>query len=234
MFSIRLVDYNFCIENRYAYVEELCRDYITTGTEGKHIFVTDEEMAREKIPGEDYPASYEESTAIYRRICELLIPEGVFMLHASAVSIDGHGLLFTATSGTGKSTHAGIWKSVFEERVVIINDDKPLIKVGTNEITVYGTPWSGKHNLQTNTAAPVKALFLLERGDNNNVEQVTFRNAYPTVLNQAYRPKDTALMQNTLGMVNEFMKNVPVYRLKCNISDEAVWTAYSVLEDVEN
>jgi hypothetical protein len=123
---------------------------------------------------------------------------------------------------------------VFGERAVIINDDKPLIRVGTDEIMVYGTPWSGKHSFQTNTIAPVKALFLLERGDKNSVEPVDFREAYPTVLNQAYRPKEPVLMQKTLGMVNEFMKNMPVYRLKCNISEEAVWTAYSVLEDMEN
>ena len=204
------------------------------GTDGERISVSDEEMARESIPGEDYPPSYEESTALYRKFCELLIPDEIFMFHASAVSIDGRGLLFAATSGTGKSTHAGLWKDVFGERAVIINDDKPLVRVGMDEIMVYGTPWSGKHSLQTNTTAPVKALFLLERGDKNSVEPVTFREAYPTVLNQAYRPKDPVLMQKTLGMVNQFLKSVPVYRLKCNISKEAVWTAYSVLEDMEN
>lgn len=204
------------------------------GTDGERISVSDEEMARERIPGEDYPPSYEESTALYRKFCELLIPDEIFMFHASAVSIDGRGLLFAATSGTGKSTHAGLWKDVFGERAVIINDDKPLVRVGMDEIMVYGTPWSGKHSLQTNTTAPVKALFLLERGDKNSVEPVTFREAYPTVLNQAYRPKEPVLLQKTLGMVNQFLKSVPVYRLKCNISKEAVWTAYSVLEDMEN
>ena len=204
------------------------------GTDGERISVSDEEMARERIPGEDYPPSYEESTALYRKFCELLIPDEIFMFHASAVSIDGRGLLFAATSGTGKSTHAGLWKDVFGERAVIINDDKPLVRVGMDEIMVYGTPWSGKHSLQTNTTAPVKALFLLERGDKNSVEPVTFREAYPTVLNQADRPKEPALLQKTLGMVNQFLKSVPVYRLKCNISKEAVWTAYSVLEDMEN
>lgn len=234
MFSIRLANHSFCIENHYSYVEELCRDYVIEEIAGWRIYVTGEEMAREKIPGESYPPSYEESTAVYRKICERLIPEGIFMLHSSAVSFDGQGLLFAATSGTGKSTHAGLWKDVFGERVTIINDDKPLISVETNEITVYGTPWSGKHSLQSNTVAPVKVIFLLERGEKNSVERVSFREAYPKVLNQVYRPKDPRLLHKTLGMVNEFMKNVPVYRLKCNISEEAVWTAYSVLEDMEN
>ncbi len=234
MFSVRLADHSFCIENRYSYVEELCWDYVIPETDGERITVSDEEMARERIPEEDYPPFYEESTAVYRKICEFLIPDGIFMFHASAVSIDGQGLLFAATSGMGKSTHARLWKDVFGKRAVIINDDKPLIRVGIDEIMSYGTPWSGKHSLQTNTIAPVKALFLLERGDKNSVEPVDFREAYPTVLNQAYRPKEPVLLQKTLGMVNEFMKSVPVYRLKCNISEEAVWTAYSVLEDMEN
>lgn len=234
MFSVRIAGHDFCIDNRYTYVEELCRDYIVPGKDGEHIIVTDEDMQRERIPGEDYPPSYEESTAVYRKICELLIPEGIFMLHASAVSIDGQGVLFAATSGTGKSTHALLWKDVFGERAVIINDDKPLIRVGTDGITVYGTPWSGKHCLQTNTSVPVKILFLLERGEENSVERVSFHEAYPKVLNQTYRPKDAVRMQRTLRMVNAFMENVPVYRLKCNISEDAAWTAYSTLEDKVN
>lgn len=234
MFSIRIAGHDFCIENRYSYVEELCRDYIEPGTGGEHIVVTDEDMQRERIQEEDYPPSYEESTAVYRKICELLIPEGIFMLHASAVSIDGQGVLFAATSGTGKSTHARLWKDVFGERAVIINDDKPLIRVGEEGIAVYGTPWSGKHCLQTNTSVPVKSLYLLERGEENSVERVSFHEAYPRVLNQTYRSKDAVRMQKTLRMVNAFMKAVPAYRLKCNISEDAVWTAYSVLEDDDN
>ena len=234
MFSIRIAGHDFCIENRYSYVEELCRDYIEPGTGGEHIVVTDEDMQRERIPGEDFPPSYEESTAVYRYICEKLIQEGVFLIHASAVSIDGQGMLFAATSGTGKSTHAKLWKDVFGDRAVIINDDKPLIGVGAEGITAYGTPWSGKHCLQTNTSVPVRALFLLERCEKNSVERVSFHEAYPKVLNQAYRPKDAVRMQKTLRMVNAFLENVPVYRLKCNISEDAVWTAYSALEDDDN
>lgn len=231
MFSIRIAGHVLCIENRYSYVEELCRDYIVPETSDVRIFVTDEDMEREMIPGEDYPPSYEESTAVCRKICEILIPESYFLLHASAVSIDGRGILFAATSGTGKSTHARLWKDVFGERAVIINDDKPLIGVGTGSITVFGTPWSGKHCLQTNASVPVRALYLLERGEENSVERISVHEAYPRVLNQVYRPKDAVKMQKTLQMVNEFMENVPLYRLKCNISEDAVRTAYSVLED---
>ncbi len=234
MFSISIAGEVFRIENRYAYVEELCRDYIVSDSAGRLVLITDEEMMREKIPGKDYPHAYEESTAVYRKICESLITKGFFMFHASSVAIDGRGMLFAATSGTGKTTHARLWKRVFGDRVLIINDDKPLIRVKEGGIWVCGTPWSGKHSLQTNTEVPVRALFLLERGTQNRVEALKVRDAYPVVLNQTYRPKDMLLMKETIVMVNDLLTKVPVYRLSCDISEQAVLTAYSVLEDGPN
>ena len=66
--------------------------------------------------------------------------------------------MFTAPSGTGKSTHARLWREAFGERVVMINDDKPLLLVRPEGVTVYGTPFRGKHGLGGDRSAPLRAI----------------------------------------------------------------------------
>jgi serine kinase of HPr protein (carbohydrate metabolism regulator) len=52
-----------------------------------------------------------------------------FLFHGSAIAVDGVGYLFTAKSGTGKSTHARLWRELLGARAVMVNDDKPLLRV---------------------------------------------------------------------------------------------------------
>ena len=78
--------------------------------------------------------------------------------------MDGQAVLFTAKSGTGKSTHTKLWRDLFGERAVMVNDDKPLLRILKDGVLVCGTPWDGKHRLSTNCALPLKAICILERG----------------------------------------------------------------------
>ena len=48
------------------------------------------------------------------------------MLHSSCVEKDGFAYLFSARSGTGKSTHSHLWLKNLEG-TRIINDDKPAL-----------------------------------------------------------------------------------------------------------
>ena len=75
------------------------------------------------------------------------------LLHSSAVVVDGYAYLFSADSGTGKSTHTGLWKQHFGDRAYIINDDKPAIRKVDGEWYVFGTPWSGKTDTSVNPRA---------------------------------------------------------------------------------
>lgn len=96
-----------------------------------------------------------------------------FCFTCSAVALDGQAYLFTAPSGTGKSTHTRLWREVFGERAVMVNDDKPLIQVREDAIYVCGTPWNGKHNLDSNQKVPIKGICLLERGTVNHIETIS-------------------------------------------------------------
>lgn len=151
-----------------------------------------------------------------------VIKHGGIMLHASAISYKGMGLIFSAPSGTGKSTHSALWKSCFNNDVVYINDDKPIIKKEENEFFVYGSPWSGKTDLHTNSRAKIKAIVFLERASNDKIEVLNSKEAFKKLLAGTVKPKKTELFNSSLTIAEDIVKNLPIYTLKCTPTPAAV------------
>ena len=84
----------------------------------------------------------------------------------------------------------------------------------------------GQHRLGSNICAPIKAVCVIARGQKNEIERLSAAECIPLLLNQTLMPADEALMDMLLSTLERFIDAVPVYRLKCNISDEAVRVAY--------
>lgn len=152
--------------------------------------------------------------------------------HASAVEVDGEAVLFSADSGTGKSTHAGLWERYLSQqhRVVRINDDKPVLRLEGERVWAYGSPWSGKHVIHTNAKAPVKALVFLEQASENRMRPVPHQEAFDLVFPQTFCVKTDARQRiQVLKLLDGMIRRVPIYRLSCNISREAVQLAYETI-----
>lgn len=235
MFQIELAGHSFAVENAYSYVEKLCQDYRTTKQPEAVIRVSAAEIARENEDGGNWSPAYLESLAVYRKICERLLEDNIVLFHCSAIEVDGKAYLFTAPSGTGKSTHTRLWREVLKDRVKVINDDKPLLSIPIGdgaempeEIRVYGTPYGGKDGLQSNISAPVAAIVILHQAKENTIKRMDAASAYPMLLNQTYRRKDAQGMLRTLDLV-ERLAGLPVYSLGCTISEEAVKLAYHTM-----
>lgn len=231
MIYIKLAEHNFTLYNHYDYIEKLYRNYLSD-IPGKEMYVTNQDLLRENKDNGNWSNGYLESLAFYRKICEYLLEKNILLFHCSAVEMDGKAYLFTAPSGTGKSTHARLWKECFQSKVKIINDDKPLLFIGKKEIKVYGTPYGGKHNLQTNASAQVKAIIILRQNSKNQVLTITEQEAYPFLLNQTYRKKDPEGLIKTMDLVKKVVK-LPIFLLECNISAEAVYMIYEQLKKIE-
>lgn len=163
----------------------------------------------------------------------ILLRYNGMMLHSSAVVVDGYAYLFSADSGTGKSTHTGLWKKYFGDRAFIINDDKPAIRKVDGEWYVYGTPWSGKTAMNVNTRAKLGAIVFLERSEENWISNISVAEAIPKFVAQTtrklYKEENMDLL---LANLNELFKDAPMYKMGCNISDEAVITAYKKIRRV--
>lgn len=156
-----------------------------------------------------------------------MLQYGGFMLHSSAVIMDGKAYLFSAPSGTGKSTHTGLWQKVFgEDRAKILNDDKPAIRALDDGVFAYGTPWSGKTDLNINIKAPIAGICFLERSEKNWIKKMDTNSALAGLLNQTIRPFEMKDMDLLLTHIEKVITTIPVYKMGCNISEDAAIMAY--------
>ncbi len=140
--------------------------------------------------------------------------------------MDGQAYIFMAPSGTGKSTHSGLWRQLFQDRVWMINDDKPMIRVSESEIRVYGTPWDGKHHLSRNASAPLKAVVLLNRDDDNRIERRSKADAFRALLKQAYVSDKPEILRKITELDKEIAEKTEFYHLFCNMRPEAARIAW--------
>lgn len=237
-FNIRLAKKVISVEALYESTREFCRDYIVASSEADiSVSLNPADISAEQRKSADerrleglepyeFPKEYLETLALYRKIAEAFAPLGVILFHGSSISMDGDGYIFTAKSGTGKSTHTRIWRKVFGERVVMINDDKPLISISEKGATVYGTPWCGKHGLGANISAPIKGIAVLERGEKNSIAHLPRTEAFPRLLVQTFRPRNADALRCVLSLVDKLSASVPVYLMRANMELDAAETAY--------
>ncbi len=237
-FKLKLADQVIFVECLYESTKKFCKEYLvdcepesfSVKVEQADIDAEREKSDREReleglapfVPSDPYL----ETLALYRKIADNLIDYDVILFHGSSLAMDGNGYIFTAKSGTGKSTHTRLWRQVFGDRVEMVNDDKPLIKVDANGAVVYGTPWCGKHCLGNNTSAPLYAIVSLERGKENLIRKTDSRSIFPKLLKQTYRTQNPIRLQKTLMLLDMLSRNVGVFELECNMDPEAATVAY--------
>ena len=187
----------------------------------------DEEARTDGFRRRCFPDPFLERAAIQRKFAEFLLDHGIILLHGSTVAVDGMGYLFTARSGTGKSTHTRLWREVFGSRAVMVNDDKPFAHITESEVLVYGSPWSGKHGLDNNICVPLKGICLLERGAKNRV-----RGAEPeelTELLKGFRPQTQQQDAQYRKLLKELVLSVPLWHMDCTKETAAAQTAYETM-----
>lgn len=240
-FTIALAGKRIEVSALYESTMTFCRDYLAEGPADAAVVIdpADIDFEREKsaredrlegIPTRQFSDGYLETLAVYRKIVDCLLEHDIMLFHGSAIAVDGEGYLFTAKSGTGKSTHTRLWRSVFGQRAVMVNDDKPLLRVTEEGVWVCGTPWDGKHHLSENTEVPLKGLCILERGEENEIAPVPPVLALHMLLQQSQRPAEPAKLSRLLSVIDRLADLVPIYRLKCNMDPEAVRVSYEGMQ----
>ncbi len=151
------------------------------------------------------------------------------MLHSSAVVVDDKAYLFSAKSGTGKSTHTSLWLSLLGERAYIINDDKPIIRCFDEGIYVYGSPFSGKNFINANKRARVGAICFIERSKENWIKQIKTAEILPLFLEQTPLKLDAETTKNMLSVIDNVLREVKVYKMGCNMDVSAAKLAFETM-----
>jgi hypothetical protein len=157
-----------------------------------------------------------------------LIERGGMLLHSSAVVKDGRAYLISGNSGVGKSTHTGYWLRLFED-AYILNDDKPALRLTENGFMVYGTPWSGKHDINRNCCAPLGGIAFIERSDRDFIEPMAHKDAAVNMMAQTVRCIKRGSMEKLLVTFDKLLRSVPVYRLGATNGVSAAETASAAM-----
>ena len=237
-FKMILVDKKIEVECLNKHVFFVCRNYLATFASPDFVIKVSSEDLHEEIIRtigiELYQKNIDERIAteyteieskyVLRKIAELFIMEGILLMHGATIAVDGKGFIFTAASGTGKTTHILNWLDMIPGTMVV-NGDKPFIN--TNNMYVYGSPWCGKEGMNTNTAVPLAGIIVLERGLQNSIHRISFREALPVLIQQTYIPTNEHSIEG-YTLLNR-LNNVPCYKLVCNMDKESALVAYNGL-----
>lgn len=148
---------------------------------------------------------------------------GGFQLHSSAVMLDGKAYLFSAPSGTGKSTHTEKWCRLFGAQ--LLNDDKPVLRLREGTWIAYGTPWSGKHDLSVPAGVPLGGIAFLLRGKENTIRRMEPGEAVAHLISQAPRYLSAQRMEQQLSLLDQLLQQVPIWLLYCRDEDEAAFVS---------
>ena len=172
-----------------------------------------------------------EPFAALKKISDAVIPFDTFLFHGAVVEKDGYAYMFTAPSGVGKTTRLSLWLENYPDST-IVNGDKPFVRVMDNEIYACGSPWAGKEGWNNNIMVPLRAIFFVERADDNKENSVTEINigkAFPMLLQQAHYPKDPVALRKTIQLIQSMTGKVRFYRFHSAPTKEAVQLAYDTV-----
>lgn len=176
-----------------------------------------------------FAPEYLETLALLRKVAEVLPEKDGFLMHGAVIQWKDKAYMFTAPSGTGKTTHIRLWRKYLGQGVSIINGDKPFIRIVDDCVRIYGTPWAGKEGWQNNKNAPLGGICIIERGTECGIRKLDSKEAIPYLLGQIHFGDSSAQAGKTLELLDVLIKKVPVYILNCDISEHAVRTSYEAM-----
>ena len=240
-FVIEIAGFAIGVEPLFESTRMYCREYWTDREPEFHVTVTREDLAQEQellnieadeegLKRRKFSDMFLERSVIQRRVAEALIGKDTLMLHGSTVAVDGQAYLFTAPCGTGKSTHTRLWREVFGDRAVMVNDDKPFLKITDGAVIACGSPWTGKHGLGSNVSFPMKGICILSRGSENRIRLLAPEDAADFLRSQCFVPEDSEQAGRALELLDRLIRMVSLWQMECTKQPEAAITAHQAMK----
>lgn len=231
----------FAVQPLFESTRAYCADYLTDREPEFSVAVDRADLVQEQrlldieadeegLKRRKFSDMFLERSVIQRRVAEALIGKDTLMLHGSTVAVDGQAYLFTAPCGTGKSTHTRLWREVFGDRAVMVNDDKPFLRITSDVVLACGSPWTGKHGLGSNVTFPMKGICILSRGSENRIRLLAPEDAADFLRSQCFVPEDSEQAGRALELLDRLIRMVCLWQMECTKQPEAAITAYQAMK----
>ena len=163
----------------------------------------------------------------------MLTALGAVSLHSSFITHFGQAILFSAPSGTGKSTQAALWEQYAHAEQ--INGDRSVIRCVDGVWTAFGFPFAGSSGIYKNKSAPIRAIVVLRQAKDNTIERLgaseAFRLLYSETAIQRWNTQGHAA---AVDLLIRLSAAVPVYRLCCTPDARAVALLQQTLSSQED
>ena len=229
----KLADFLVEFKNPSRQVEEFFKDYIHDGVPQVSFEINEQDIDFENtLMNGKYGRFNNELSAMLRKFTIWSLDENAIFLHSALIDVDGVGVAFAAPSGTGKTTHMRLWQQLLGDKVIVVNGDKPTVRFFEDiKFPVgYGTPWNGKEMLGINGKTNIKHFCFIERSEINSCEQMNPSDSLQLFFQQIFISRDNIpMMIKTLKLADKFLKNVAVWKIKCNMDISAAKVAYDTI-----
>lgn len=150
-----------------------------------------------------------------------IVHKGGFLLHASYICRDGKAILFTAPSGTGKSTQAELWCRLRGAR--LLNGDRAAVMAKPEGVRVRGIPFAGSSGVFENETLPLEAIVYLSQAPQTGIVRLNgvraFRAVWEGCSVNVWNPEDVTACTET---VLDVIQRIPVLHLACTPDESAV------------
>ena len=238
-FNLTIAGHTACVTSLFESTPQYFRAYLTGNPPEFSVCVKKEhidfeqadllaEALRDGFKPRVFTDPFLERAAIQRAFADFLFHRDILLLHGSSIAVDHEGYLFTAHSGTGKSTHTRLWREAFGDRALMVNDDKPFLQLTDSGVILHGSPWSGKHGLDCNIAVPLKGICILERGKENRICKITPEEAMPMLQKQCYQPEDVS-SACWESLLHRLAQTTSLWRMACTKDPDAARIAYEAM-----
>lgn len=232
-FEIKIAGMRIHIQGVHDTLRDYCKEYIVTDECAADFTITvtlaDIQKEQKENGYEKNSDNYTEFILALLKIADELPDRNKMLMHGAVVAWKQEGYIFTAPSGTGKTTHVRLWKKYLGKDVEIINGDKPILDVSEDSVIAYGTPWAGKERLQKNSSIPVKGICFLRQDKTNHIRELNKKEALLLLLPQIYIMADAKKAGKTLELFSRMLEQVSVYELSCDASEQAVRCSFEML-----
>lgn len=218
-----ITNYLPVISKQFIVKDDIKEDIIITSSYEKI------EIYKKKMPEELQEIGFCENLSIMNELASKTIDFNGVLIHAAAISIENHGIIFTGKSGIGKTTHLKLWQQLLGGKVTTINGDKPFIRVIGDVPFVYGSPWQGDERIGINGNANLMDICFLEQANENSITKLDRNDAFQRLIKQIHIPNDPQKIVKVLSILECICNKCNFWLLKCNPTIESAKIVYEAL-----